>query len=135
MEKGGRVDERWQENGRDIVAIEHENWGEDVEYTMQDVRMLISLEAPLKVVITYVSPNKMDYYVRAWTKAILKELGKRHTSWQFLLILGGNYMVSYPADWFGVLFEPAYEARHLFYSADAFEDKDEVVSRWLRKEN
>ena len=41
-EAGGRMDERWLKNDQDEVAIEYENWGEDVEYTMSDARKLLS---------------------------------------------------------------------------------------------
>lgn len=133
-EKGGRVDERWQENGRDVVAIEHENWGEKIESTMHDVRKLLSLEAPLKVAITYVSPNKMDYFVRAWTRAILHELKKRPATWELLLILGG-YTAINASDWFGVSFQPTYEARPLFYTASSAVEREEIVNRWVRKEH
>jgi hypothetical protein len=133
-EKGGRVDERWQRDGKDEVAIEHENDGEDIEYTMSDVRKLISLEAPLKVAITYVTEHKFDYYFRGWTKAILKELRYRHATWELLLILGGEWMVDFPSNWAGISFVPSYEARQLFYSSAAHKSKVATPLSWMRKE-
>jgi len=139
-EKGGRVDERWQDaNGKDVVAIEHENWGENIRRTMADVLKLLALESPLKVAVTYVPANKIDYFVRAWTMAILEQLKKRRNASEFLLVLGGDTIWSFPGDWFAVLFTPTYEARPLhysdeFYSESRTKNKDAIVNRWVTEE-
>jgi hypothetical protein len=132
-EAGGRIDERWLKNGQDEVAIEYENWGEDVEYTMSDAKKLLSNRAPLKVLITWVSGAKLDYFVRKWSDALLSELNNRAAdTGKFLLILGNEDAKNFPGEWFAVLFEPKYMARPLYYSVEGHRYREATVVKWMK---
>jgi hypothetical protein len=132
-EAGGRIDERWLKNSQDEVAIEYENWGEDVEYTMSDARKLLSNRAPLKVLITWVSGTKLDYFVRKWTDALLSELNNRAAdTGKLLLILGNSDANNFPGEWFAVLFEPKYMARPLYYSVEGHRYREATVVKWMK---
>lgn len=100
-----RVDQLWRDSGKKVVvALEHEGWWAGIERELEN---LSAVDAPLKVLVTYVRNTEHSWRPIKLAEQVKKHLSERAENNDFLLIVGNNAA----NEWVGFKFIPEYTFR------------------------
>jgi len=119
------VDLTWEDSkGTVHVAIEHENNHPGV--WKDEVPNLLRTDAPLKVLITYIS--EAEFPATEFSQRLLAELKKRDFNREFLLILG-SYSMNEPTDWVAYLYQKTLSVQTLSACSNLLEIENKPAQK------
>jgi hypothetical protein len=100
-----RVDQIWRDSEKKVVvALEHEGWWTGIERELEN---LSAVDAPLKVLVTYVRNTEHGWRPIKLAEQVKKHLSETAEKNDFLLIVGNNAA----NEWVGFKFIPEYTFR------------------------
>jgi hypothetical protein len=101
-----RVDQLWRDSGRRaVVALEHENYYSQIHKELDNLSVV---NAPLKVLVTYVRDSEHLWRPLKLADQVKKHLAERGEENDFLLIVGNRPKFN---RWIGFRFFPEYTFR------------------------
>lgn len=82
-----RIDQLWREGRRNVVALDHENWYTGIDRELEN---LSAVEAPLRVLVTYVRDKEHVWRPFELAEQVKKHLEEKGDRNDFLLVVGNK---------------------------------------------